>query len=63
VRGLFPEGEPGDRWRWAAIGVIGFVVVGVLRSHAVRPVTYLAFAVVGAVLLVLVIIGLVNALR
>jgi hypothetical protein len=33
VSGILPEMEPGDRWRWAVVAVVGLAVVaaGLLR--------------------------------
>ena len=58
-----PEPEPGDRWRWALVVVACGVVLTVLHSRAVRPVTYLVIAAVGTALLVLAIAALIRLLR
>lgn len=63
MSGVLPEPEPGDGWRWAVVGVIGFAVLGVLRMRTVRPFVFLAEGCVGVVLLIAVVAGLIRLLR
>jgi hypothetical protein len=58
-----PEPEPGDRWRWAVVYAVMFVVSAALSMRAVRPAVFLAEAAVGLVLLVIVVAGLARLLR
>jgi hypothetical protein len=63
MRGLFPQSEPGDRWKWALVAVLGFAVIGVLRMREVKPIAFLTAGAIGLVVLVLVAGALLRTLR